>query len=123
MYCSIYLRIDGFIGVPKIFERLKKNFVIRVVLLTIVMMSCVVIGLSYASDQLCLPTEKMSANLGADKYAFTATLIAGTTEKGFVMQLFTKKDGFVMTWARNYGRTSCVVLKGDEWIWAHHPII
>lgn len=69
-----------------------------------------------------MPTEAMSADLGKKQYAFTATLVAGDMDRGVVMQLFTGRTGFVITWARNYGRTSCVVLRGSEWIWANHPI-
>lgn len=85
-------------------------------------MSCAIVSIAYASNKLCLPTQHMSSKLGMERYAFTATMIAGNEDKGFVFQLYTKKGGFVMTFARNYGRTSCMVMKGDEWIWADHPV-
>ena len=77
----------------------------------------------YLSDKYCKPTEKMSYHLTSLGYAYTATFILGKMERGIVMQLYTGDQGFVTTWARNHGRTSCRIAKGEDWTWATEAII
>lgn len=73
-----------------------------------------------ADGKVCDTTKQIAANLTSAGYAFTATFV---TSRGIVMQLYKSPlDGFVITWVRDLGEVSCILVTGSTWIWAGEPI-
>ncbi len=73
-----------------------------------------------ANVGLCASTKELAAELISHGFAFTSTF---TARQGIVLQLFVSPiDGYVMTWARDLGETSCIISTGPVWIWAGEPI-
>ena len=89
--------------------------VILAILLTILICGA---ATAYAANRSCMPTQDMAASMFAEGQGFTATFIIGDEIKGVVMQLYRGPRGFTITHVRNWGRTSCVFIRGSEWQWA-----
>ena len=92
----------------------------RVIFLTAVLVVFLWVNTAFAQgSDMCLKTESMSAMLIKEGFAFTSTFI---TSQGLVFQLYTGDKGFAMTWIKDMGDTSCLILNGDVWVWAGYQI-